>query len=224
MGAVSTVSFSLALGIVGGLVFLGRPAAAQQFSADIVSTDAAGRTDGAAGKLYVSNGAVRIESPDFRDGHFVVNVNANTAYFIRPADQIFMNAKQSSRLTQILVSVDPNGPCKEWQAMAIVAGAAGQREAWHCHRLGPVKLAGRNVMKYQATSPQGQTDYGWINPQLRFPVRFQYQDGTRIELDSIRQGPQPARLFAVPAGFQKFDPRELIEHIKDSDVWLPPPK
>jgi hypothetical protein len=224
MGAVSTLSFSLALAVVGGLAFLGCPAAAQQFSADLVSTDAAGRTDGTAGKLYVSDGAVRFELPDFRDGLFVVDANTNTAYFVRPAEQIFMDAKQSSRLTQILVPVDPNNPCKEWQAMAVVAGAADQGGKWHCRPLGPDNVAGRAALKYQATSPQGRTDYAWIDPQLKFPVRFQYQDGTRIELDAIREGPQPTQLFAIPAGFQKFDPRELIEHIKQSDVWVEPPK
>jgi hypothetical protein len=80
MAAVSTVARSLALGIVGGLAFLGRPAAAQQFSADLVATDIAGRPTGTTGKLYVTNGAVRIETSDLPGSLFLVSGNAGTAY------------------------------------------------------------------------------------------------------------------------------------------------
>jgi hypothetical protein len=224
MAAVSAVARSLALGIVGGLAFLGRPAAAQQFSADFVATDVAGRPTGTTGKLYVANGAVRIETSDLPGSLFLVSGTAGTAYLVRPAQRIFMDAKQSSRLTQILVPVDPNDPCKQWQAMAMVAGGAEQAGQWYCYRLGPDSVAGRNVIKYQATSPQGRADYGWIDPQLKFPVTFQYEDGTKIELGNIREASQPARLFEIPADYRKFDPQQLIERIKQSDVWVEPPK
>jgi hypothetical protein len=53
---------------------------------------------------------------------------------------------------------------------------------------------------------------------------FQYEDGTKIELDSVREASQPAGLFEIPADFRKFDPQQLIERIKQSDVWVEPPK
>ena len=87
-----------------------------------------------------------------------------------------MDAKQSSRLSQILIPLDPDDPCKEWQAMAVVVGAANRRGKWHCRRIGQENIAGRHVVKYQATSPQGGVDYGWIDPQLGFPVMFQERD------------------------------------------------
>ena len=224
MTAVSSVARSLALGILGGLACLGCSAAAQQFSADLVATNSAGRPTGTTGKLYVANGAVRIETSDLPGSLFLVSGNAGTAYLVRPAQRIFMDAKQSSRLTQIMVPVDTDDPCKQWQAMAMVAGAAEQAGQWHCHRLGPDSVAARNVIKYQATSPQGRANYGWIDPELKFPLRFQYEDGTKIELDSIREASQPAGLFEIPADFRKFDPQQLIERIKQSDVWVEPPK
>ncbi len=224
MAFVSTGALSLALGVVGGLAFLGYPVAAQQFSADIVTTGATGRAGGAAGKLYVANGAVRLETPDLPASFFVVNGDTSTAYLVRPAQRVFMDAKQSSRLTQILVPVDPDDPCKQWQAMAIVAGVANQAGQWHCRRLGQDNVAGRYVVKYQVTSPPGHADDGWIDPQLKFPVMFQFEDGTRVELDNIRKGPQPAKLFEIPSDLRKFEPGQLIEHIKQSDVWVDPPK
>jgi hypothetical protein len=217
-------SLSLVLGIVGWLAFFCGPAVAQQFSADIFTIGATGQPTGTAGKLYVSDAAVRFETPALPDGVFLLNAKAGTSYLVRPAQQIWMDAKQSSPLTQILVPVDPDAPCRQWQAMAIVAGAAGQGKEWHCHRLGAKSLDGRRVVEYEATSLQGQTDYAWIDPQLKFPVMFQYQDGTKIKLDGIRKGPQPVALFEIPAGFDKLDPRKLIEQVKESDVWVQPPK
>jgi hypothetical protein len=108
--------------------------------------------------------------------------------------------------------------------VAIVAGVANQAGQWHCRRLGHDNVAGRYVVKYHVMSPQGQADAGWIDPRLKFPVVFQFKDGTRVELDNIRKGPQPAELFEIPSDLRKFDPRELIEHIKQSDVWVDPPK
>jgi hypothetical protein len=220
----ATVALRLALGTVGGLAVLVCPAAAQQFTADLVATDAAGGAAARAGKIYVASGAVRIETPDLPGSFFLVNGDAGSAYLVRPAQQIFMDAKQSSRLTQIFVPVDPENPCQEWQAMAVVAGAADQGGKWHCQRLDADSVAGRRVVKYQAAAPQGRADYGWIDPRLRFPIMFQYQDGTKVELMNIREGPQRAGLFEVPQNSRKFDPQRLIERIKHSDVWVDPPK
>jgi hypothetical protein len=35
---------------------------------------------------------------------------------------------------------------------------------------------------------------------------------------------QPTELFALPPGYQHFDPQALIERIKHSDVWAAAPK
>jgi hypothetical protein len=43
-----------------------------------------------------------------------------------------------------------------------------------------------------------------------------------IDLTNISEVPQPEGLFEVPAGYQKFDPQQLIERIKQSDVWVEP--
>jgi hypothetical protein len=153
-----------------------------------------------------------------------VNSNAGSAYLVRPAQQIFMDAKQSSRLTQIFVPVKPDNPCEQWRAMAIIAGSTVQDGKWYCQRLGPDIVAGRQVVKYRVTSSQGPADYGWIDPRLRFPIMFQYQDSTKVQIVNIREEPQRAELFRFPSNFDKFDPLQLIERIKHSDVWMGPPR
>jgi hypothetical protein len=59
---------------------------------------------------------------------------------------------------------------------------------------------------------------------LEFPIKLRAADRTTITLEHIRIGAQPADLFSVPAGYRKWDPRELIERIKQSDVWAAPPQ
>jgi hypothetical protein len=36
--------------------------------------------------------------------------------------------------------------------------------------------------------------------------------------------PQPSNLFELPQDYHKFDPMQLIEQIKKSDVWVEPPR
>lgn len=69
---------------------------ASQFSADIVSTNADGQPAGPPGKVYVSNDKVRIETPDVAGGFFIIDGATNAAFFVRPSQRVFMDAKQSS--------------------------------------------------------------------------------------------------------------------------------
>ena len=44
-----------------------------------------------------------------------------------------------------------------------------------------------------------------------------------ITAEHIRDEPQPAQTFEIPAGMRKFDPEALIQRIKQSDVWVAQP-
>jgi len=64
---------------------------------------------------------------------------------------------------------------------------------------------------------------GWIDRARSFPVQIKMVDGTVISADHIRDEPQPAQSFEIPAGLRKFDPQALIRRIQQSDVWVEPP-
>jgi len=219
-----------------GILALAEPARAQQFSAELVFADVEGHPTGVAGKLRVASDRVRIETPDLPDGFLLVSRNPDAAYFVRPAQRVFMEAKQSSRLTQLFVTLDPEDPCPRWQAAAELARVPdpdaperqdglhdAPRTQWRCERIGRETIAGRDTIRYQAVLPQGGRRDGWIDPLLRFPLRIDADDGTRLALKNIVEAPQPATAFEIPSGYGKFDPRELIERIKKSDVWVEPP-
>jgi hypothetical protein len=218
VGAVAALLLMLA--VTAGPIWPGRPAAAQQFTADLVGGIAGSGLDG---KAYVANGKVRIESSDFPNDLFLSDADARIAYFVKPRHRIFMEAKRSSRLSQILVPVDPDDPCVQWQVMAEIAGPPDRAGHWRCNRVGPERVDERSVIKFQAVSPHGRPGYYWIDPQLRFPVKVQFEDGVTVDLRNIEEGPQAASLFEIPANFRKFDPRQLIDRIKQSDVWVEPP-
>jgi len=187
---------------------------AAEFSADIVSRDVAGAQSGAVGKIYVAGGKVRIETPEAAAGYFLIDGAA--ALFVRPGQQIFMDARQSSRLTRIFIPVDPNDPCPQWRA------AAQNDSEWRCELIGAAALDGRATTECRVTSAQ-HVSRRWIDASIGFPIRVQMDDGTSFTLENIRVAAQSADLFAIPSSYRKLDPRALIERIKHSDVWAEAP-
>ena len=196
-------------------------APAIEFSADIMNRDAAGLAIGAAAKLYVSNHKVRIETPEAASGFLLVDADAGTAYFVRPTQQVFMDAKQSSLLTQIFVPVDAKDPCRRWQAAAGNAGVPNGGGEWRCERINDEFVGDRRATLFHVASAGGAS-LRWIDSNLEFPVKLLAADGTTIALEHIQIEAQPASLFDLPSGFRKLDPRALIERIKHSDAWVDP--
>ncbi|WP_052833177.1 hypothetical protein [Bradyrhizobium sp. LTSP885] len=205
------VAFGVA--ILGGL----GAARAQQFSADIVVQRDAATTP--AGRLRLLDGKIRIETPEFADGFFLVDAAKPSAYFVRPGAGIYMDARQSSQLTRLLVPVDPDEPCRQWQAMAHLAGLADNGD-WHCERTGEEMIQGRTTAVFHVVVGAGPAFFGWVDRERRIPLRIKREDGTVIAVENIRDEPQSASSFELPAGFRKFSPEALIEQIKQSDVWV----
>ena len=204
-------------GVVALSVLAGSVAAeAQQFAADIVMQRGAVTTQ--AGRLHVLDGKVRIETPEAADGFFLVDTAKPSAYFVRPAAHIYMDARQSSQLTRLLVPVDPDEPCRQWQAMARLAGLAEQGD-WRCERAGQEEIDGRQASVFHAMFGSAQIS-GWIDRSRKFPLRIKTEDGTIIAFEQIKNEPQAASLFELPPNFRKFSPEALIEQIKQSDVWV----
>ena len=193
---------------------------AQQFSADIVMRH--GDDKKPAGHVSVRDGKVRIEAAEHADGFFLVDPAKPSATFVRPGARVFMEAGQSSRLTRLFVPVDPDAPCRQWQAMAQLAGSAGEG-AWRCERTAEETIEGRSTVVFKVVSAAGRETVGWIDRELKFPVQIRTEDGASLTLASIKDGPQSASSFEIPATFRKFSLDALMERIKQSDVWVAQP-
>jgi hypothetical protein len=196
-------------------------AQAQPFSADIVTRDH--DVSRPAGRLSVRDGKVRIDASEHPDGFFLVDSKTPSAWFVRPASRVFMDAKQSSRLTQVFVPVDPDAPCRQWQAMAHLAGSAGQGD-WRCEQTGEETIDGRDAVAVRAVPDTGEPFVGWIDRTRKFPLRIKTADGSLLTLENIRDEALPETSFEIPANARKFSPEALIERIKQSDVWVAGPE
>lgn len=199
----------------------GAGARAQQFSADIVVQADGGRVT--AGRLRVLDRRTRIETPELADGFFLVDTTKLTAYFVRPGARVYMDARQSSQLTRLLVPVDPEEPCRQWQAMAELAGITGQGD-WRCERTGEEPIGGRDSIVFRVISGSGETFVGWVDREHGFPLRIRASNGTVTSLENIKDEPQPASFFEISPNAKKFSPETLIERIKQSDVWVSDPQ
>lgn len=197
-----------------------RVASAQQFSADLVATER--DVTAPAGKLRVSGDKVRIETLQFADGFFLVDAGKPAAYFVRPGARVFMEARQSSPLVRMFVTVDPDDPCRQWQTMAQVTGVADEKP-WRCERAGETTIGDRKADGYRVIPPSGGEFSGWIDRQRRFPLRIKTADDRTLTVQNVRDEPQSAQLFDIPPGLRKFDPLTLVERIKQSDVWVAEP-
>jgi hypothetical protein len=208
------------LALIVGLA-VSAPCQAQQFSAELKRTQ-----DGItapAGQLRVSGDKERIESPDLADGFFLIDSAKPTAYFVRPGSGVFMDAKQSNPLVRLFVPVDPDNPCRQWQAMAEIAGLKDQGDL-KCEPAEPDRIGGHDTIAYRAAPANGNSFIGWIDRTRRFPLRIKTQDGAVITAEAIRDEPQDAALFEMPPHAHKFEPQALINQMKQSDVWVTPPK
>jgi hypothetical protein len=220
-----TKIFTLAISVV--LLAPVRPIAEQQgptFSADLVTTAAGKHSSVQPGHVAVSNGRVRIDTPEIRGGFFIVDGANRAAWFVRPRQQIFMKAMQSTPLTQLLVPVDPADPCRQWQTMQHVAGVAKTGGDWRCDLVGSEIVEGRETLKYLAVSGRGERSYRWIDRQREFPVKLENPDAAGVVLKNIVDAVQSDELFMIPTTYREFDPQQLIELIKQSDVWVETPR
>lgn len=213
-------SASLATCVLVALARFGSVAHAQSFAADLETIKVGGESKTPLGRVYVSDDRIRIETRQLPDGFFLVDDGRQSVWFIRPRQRVFMDAKRSSPLTQTFVRVEPRDACRQWKAMETIAGPAPGAGEWRCALVGRDVIDGRDTVKYQTTSPQNRRTFVWIDPERRFPIRVESEDGAVVSLERIVDAPQPPSLFALPDGYRRFDPAQLIEQIKQSDVWV----
>ena len=214
-GAVRTCAI---LAVATTVVFAA-PAALQtpEFSADIVTHDPSGTVVNPGARLYVGRGKVRIDPPDAAKGFFLVDTKSTSALFVRSSQHLYMEAHQSTGVTQLFLPADPHDPCGLWQLAARHAGTQSAQDQWNCERVN----AGRNVGYIVGSTPENSTQR-WIDPELSFPVKVRTADGTTLELKNVKKAPQPADLFDIPAGYRKTVPKAADPRVKSRDLWATP--
>ncbi len=181
----------------------GFAAAQAEFSAEVVDLQKPGAPTVA--KLYFGKDKIRIESQGgpHGGGAVIMNYAAQTAIVLMAQQHMYMEMPaqaQSQRMgyaSAFFQTGDVENACGDWQKLRSSQGAS-------CHKVGDETVNGRSTVKYETTSASGEVSHFWLDPKLRFPVKWQGKSNSG-ELRNIQDGAQAASLFEVPAGFTKMD-------------------
>jgi hypothetical protein len=182
------------------LALAGAAVAQTEFSADIVNTQ---KGDSPNARIYFAKDKIRFESAQKSGrpgGAYIINLTTQTSIVLMDQQRMYMEmpsqmAQQQGAGYTFFHTGDVDAACSDWAQSAANQGGT-------CHKIGSDTVNGRNTVKYEATNAHGDTGYFWIDPKLRFPVKWQGKNGS-WELRNIQEGSQPASLFEVPAGYTK---------------------
>jgi hypothetical protein len=175
-----------------------------EFSAEIVDLQKTGAPTTA--KVFFAKDKIRIESQTggpHGAGAVIVNFATQTSIVLMTQQHMYMEMPaqtQGQRMGYINAffrTGDVENACGDWQKLATNKGAS-------CRKVGSETVSGRDTVKYQTTNSGGDVSYFWLDPKLRFPVKWQGKNNDG-ELRHIQEGALSASLFEVPAGFTKFD-------------------
>jgi len=173
-----------------------------EFSADIYNNQ---KPDSQA-KIYFGKDKMRFESADKDPRHggaVILNLATQTSTVVMDQQHMYMDLPQAmanQRMTyNFFRTGDVENACSDWMQMAANKGGT-------CHKVGNETVNGRSTVKYEGTNAKGETGFVWLDPKLRFPVKWQNKnDKDWGELRNIHEGSQPASLFEIPAGYKKFE-------------------
>jgi hypothetical protein len=174
-----------------------------EFSAEMVDTQKAGTPTQA--KIYMAKDKVRIEpvAANARDGGgaFIMNLATHTSTILMDKQHMYMEMPGETAGQRTMYNFfrtgDVESACGDWLGQPRNKGGS-------CHKVGSETVNGRSTVKYEGTTSKGESVEFWIDPKLRFPVKWQEKNDAG-ELRNIQEGSQAASLFEVPAGYTKFD-------------------
>lgn len=179
-----------------------------EFSAEIVDNQ---KSDNPQGKIYFGKDKIRFESAkkDPRGGGaFIMNFSTQTSTVIMDQQHMYMElpAQMASQRNayHFFSAHDVDNACADWLAQSWNKGGT-------CHKVGSETVNGRSCVRYDGTNARGESGSVWLDPKLRFPVKWEGKNGNSGELRNIQEGSQPSSLFDVPAGYNKFDMGAMMQ-------------
>jgi Domain of unknown function (DUF4412) len=176
--------------------------AQSEFSAEMVDTQKSGNPTQA--KIYMAKDKLRIESgvgSAKGSGAVIMNLATQTYTILMDKQHMYMEMPTQTTGQRAMYNFfqtgDVESACVDWLQQAKNKGGS-------CHKVGSDTVNDRSTVKYEGTSANGDTVTFWIDPKLRFPVKWEGKNGGG-ELRNIQEGTQSASLFAIPAGYTKMD-------------------
>lgn len=179
-------------------------AMAQDFSADAVTQDASGHIF--RGKIYRNGNMIRAESTApgpaaQRTTIVIVDTVKQTSYTMVSNEKVMLVAHGLGALDKVGIALPVNeNPCTSVRGNPASAAAS-------CKKLGEETVNGRHATKWEVNETingQKGTQTVWVDASLHSAVKIQFRAFTQELLD-IKEGPQSASLFVVPADYRQMD-------------------
>jgi outer membrane lipoprotein-sorting protein len=172
----------------------------QPFSADFTGTTKTHAGD-FTGKIFFSLPHSRMNmSTKGREMSMIMDSSKQVSYMLMHAQKMYMEFRadqvnpMARNLPQVEHSFNAKNPC-----------ASSMNTDSTCKDLGPDIRNGRTCEKWLLTRKSGDTMTMWVDQKLHFPIRTETSAGSVYEYSNIQEGPQPASLFELPAGYRRFD-------------------
>jgi hypothetical protein len=180
-----------------------------EFSAEIVDTQKPDTPTQA--KVYFARDKMRIESQEHNSrgqGVFIMNFATQTSDVLMTQQHMYMEMPTQTMNQRGLYSFfrtgDVEDACSDWLKMDRNKGGT-------CRKVGNETVNGRSAVKYEGTNSSGEASSVWLDPKLRFPVKWQGKNSGGGELRNIQEGTQSASLFEIPAGYTKMDIGSMMQ-------------
>jgi hypothetical protein len=215
--AIATIAPFLVTGCMFTADQSGTVSSGPPFSGEIVSSL---RGKEPPARIYVSDGKLRLEYVDAKDGGALVSdpahgrtllINEKAHQYIDAGAFGTIAAVGFAQLVPALQPLPNGDPCGRVNSMgAILAAAINAQErsdpSWRltCRAAGATSLSGRATHKWVMTGEQGgrrNASTIWTDDRLHIMTRMS-DDSDGMEIRNIHEGPQPAALFEPPAGYQ----------------------
>jgi len=196
-----------------GVLLTASMAMAQDFSADVINA----KDSGGIKKVYSTRDKVRYEV----EGDIqamgpvaaIVDETQKNWVVLLPGKHMYIDGwppmMQKPIITQYWHVQDVNDACPQWKKLAEQAGTT---KNWgSCTRIGSDTVGGRSTVKYEGVSSKGDKSNIWVDAKLHCVIKMDGVTGGGIELTNIKEGAQPASLFAIPAGYTRFDMGAMMQ-------------
>ena len=190
------------------LVFAASLALAQMpnpFSADMKMTG--GRQGVMTGKMYFGTGSFRMEmNAGGHESIMITTYAKKVMYMIMPQQKMYMEFRTDQMQ-------GPGGHQREsWKAYDASNPCASEAGAT-CKKVGTEVVNERLCDKWEITDAKSNMRTVWIDQKSHIPIKTVAKD-TTWELLNIKEGPQAASLFELPAGYQKMDMGSMMQGMR----------
>ncbi len=181
--------------ILLGVIAIGQ--APSHFSANMLMHSQHGDMNG---KMFFAGNKVRMDMKTPGGSmSSITDTAAKKNYMVMHDQQMYMEndlnkpspMARGPRMPEVR-EFDPANPC-------------ANRPGITCKKVGPETVNGRACEKWEFSKDGKVSETNWIDKALRVPIKSVHEDGTSWEFQNLKEGAQPDSVFAIPAGYQKFD-------------------